>query len=63
MGVREAAVLVLKEAGVPLHAREIAKRILAKRLWKAAGKTPHQTVAARLYADIKRDDGNSPSVP
>ncbi|HWP38181.1 MAG TPA: HTH domain-containing protein [Gemmatimonadales bacterium] len=62
MSVREAAALVLKEAGSPLHAREIAKRILAKKLWKTAGRTPHQTVAARLYMDIKRNAGSSPFV-
>jgi len=62
MGVREAAALVLKEVGSPLHAREIAKRILAKKLWKSTGKTPHQTVAARLYMDIKQNGGSSPFV-
>jgi len=62
MNVREAAALVLKEAGSPLHAREIAKRILARNLWKTAGKTPHQTVAARLYMDIKQNGGRSPFV-
>ncbi len=62
MNVREAAVLVLKEADAPLHAREIAKRVSAKKLWKTAGKTPHQTVSARLYADIKKNGGASPFV-
>lgn len=62
MNVQEAAVKVLEEAGSPLHAREIAKRILAKKLWKTEGKTPHQTVAARLYMDIKQNGGSSPFV-
>jgi hypothetical protein len=34
MSVQEAAVKVLEEAGSSLHARESAKRILAKKLWK-----------------------------
>jgi restriction system protein len=62
MNIGEAAALVLKEAGSPLHAREIAKRILARNLWKTAGKTSHQTVAARLYMDIKQNGGSSPFV-
>jgi len=55
MNVREAAVQILKDAGEPLHVKEITKHILEKKLWKTAGKTPHQTVAARLYADIKKN--------
>ena len=62
MNVQEAAVKVLTEAGEPLHARELTKRILAAKLWKTAGKTPHQTVSARLYADIKKNADASPFV-
>ena len=53
MNVKSAAIQVLKEAGEPLHAREIAKKILAEGLWESAGKTPDATISARLYSDIK----------
>ena len=53
MNVKSAAIQVLKEAGEPLHAREIAKKIHAEGLWESAGKTPDATVSARLYSDIK----------
>ncbi len=62
MNVRDAAILVLQEAGEPLHAKEITKRILAKKLWKPGGKTPHATVSARLYADIKKNGDASPFI-
>jgi len=55
MNVRDAVIMVLREAKEPLHAKEIAKRILARKLWKTDGKTPHATVAACLYADIKKN--------
>jgi len=32
---------------------------LARKLWKTGGKTPHQTVSARLYADIKKNGNTS----
>lgn len=54
MNVKEAALQILKEAGEPLHAMEITKRALAQKLWHTDGKTPHATLAARLYTDIKR---------
>jgi hypothetical protein len=38
MSAREAAIQVLSEAGEPLHAKEITKRILANRLWSTNGK-------------------------
>lgn len=62
MTVRDAAIRVLKEAGTALHAHEIAKRMLAGKLWATKGKTPHQTVAACLYLDIKRNAEASPFV-
>jgi restriction system protein len=45
---------VLEEAGEPLHTDEITKRLLEKELWETQGKTPSATVAARLYADVKK---------
>jgi len=62
MSVRDAAIRVLQEAGGPLHAKEIAKRLLAKKLWQTSGKTPAATVAARLYMDIKKNGDKSPFV-
>ena len=49
----DAAYIVLVEAGEPLHPREIARRMLERGLWQTAGKTPHETVKARLASDIE----------
>ena len=46
MSAREAAIQVLSDAGEPLHAEEIAKRILENRLWVTSGKTPSATIEA-----------------
>ena len=54
MNVKQAAIQVLRDADEPLTAQEIADRILAGGLWQTRGKTPHATVAAQLYTDIKR---------
>ncbi len=62
MGVREAVLKVLQETGHPLHVKTITERILDKGLWQSNGKTPHATVAARLYADIKKNGDDSPFV-
>ena len=47
MNVQDAAIQILKEAGKPLHAKEIAERIIEAGLWVAKGKTPEATVSAR----------------
>ncbi len=39
MSVLDAAIQVLKEAGKPLHAKEIAERIMEAGLWSSDGKT------------------------
>ncbi|MBN2642084.1 MAG: restriction endonuclease [Victivallales bacterium] len=54
MNVQDAAIQILKEAGKPLHAKEIAGRIIEAGLWSSDGKTPEATVSARLYSDIKK---------
>jgi len=59
MSVQSAAIQVLKEAGKPLHANEIAKLIIEAGLWKSDGKTPEATVSARLYSDIKSNGDKS----
>ena len=40
MNVQDAAIQILKNAGKPLHAKEIAERIIEAGLWIAKGKTP-----------------------
>ena len=60
MNVRDAAILALKEADRPLHAKEITERILSMGLWKTSGKTPVATVSAKLYSNIKRNGEVSP---
>lgn len=62
MTVKQAAIEVLKKAGQALTAQEISDRILADGLWQTSGKTPHSTVAAQLYSDIKKHGDASPFV-
>ena len=59
MTVLEAIEAVLAGEGAPLHYREITKRVLAKGLWKTAGKTPEATVNARLVVEINQHGKNS----
>ena len=59
MNVQDAAIQILKEAGKPLHAKEIAERIIEAGLWSSDGKTPEATVSARLYSDIKKHGDQS----
>lgn len=54
MTVKDAAKLVLMQAGKPLHTNEITERIIESGLWSSKGKTPVDTVSARLYTDIKK---------
>lgn len=62
MGVKDAIITVLEEAGDALHTQEITDRILSKGLWKTSGKTPAATVSARLYSDIKKMGEDSPFI-
>ncbi len=59
MNVQDAAMEILKGAGKPLHAKEIAERIIAAGLWQSEGKTPGASVSARLYTDIKNNGNKS----
>ena len=59
MTVQDAAIQILLSAGKPLHASEIAKRIIDGGLWKSEGKTPAATIGARLYSDIKKNADKS----
>lgn len=62
LNVQDAALEILKGAGRPLHAKEIAEQIMAAGLWQSDGKTPDATVSARLYSDIKNNGDKSPFV-
>lgn len=46
-----ASEVVLDQAGVPLHYKEITKRIIHQELWRTVGKTPDETVNARISED------------
>ena len=54
MNALDAAAMVLKEAHTPLHYREVTERMLARGLWTTAGKTPWDTVNARIAVDIRK---------
>jgi hypothetical protein len=54
-----AAMSVIREAGIPLTATEIAKRILDQDLVATKGKTPELTIAARIYSDLKQKGTSS----
>ena len=62
MSVKQAAIQVLRGADGALSAQEISDRILAAGIWQTSGKTPHSTVAAQLYTDIKKYGNASPFV-
>ena len=51
--VIEAAAEVLREAGRPLHAHEIAQAILSSGIARLSGPTPWKTVTSRLSMDIR----------
>ena len=59
MNIQDAAAQVLKDAGKPLHAKEIVKRIIEAGLWKTKSKTPVATVSARLYSEINKRGNQS----
>lgn len=44
---------ILKEAGRPLHSKEITKAALGRGWLKTAGRTPEATMNAQLLMDIK----------
>jgi restriction system protein len=55
----DAAEKVLQEAGQPLHYKDITDRIISQNYWQTEGKTPDQTVNARICVDIKKKGDNS----
>jgi len=50
----DAAYEVLREAGVPLHVRDLTERMVASGRWVTQGLTPHDTVSAILGTEIVR---------
>ncbi len=50
---KQVAIDVLRQAGGPLHAKEIAKRVLDSGRARLTGKTPEQTITAMLAVGSK----------
>lgn len=46
MNVQDAAIQILKDAGKPLHAKEIAERIMEAGLWSSDRKNVRELEAA-----------------
>lgn len=59
MTAKEAARVMLEEAGEPLHYDELTERILAAGEWETEGKTPSATVSAQIARDISRKEDDS----
>jgi restriction system protein len=57
-----AALQILTEAGRPLHYREITKIALERGLIETTGRTPEETLNARLAVDLKQRGAASPVV-
>src|SRR5579872_3716899 len=58
----EAAAEVLRQAGKPLHYKEITELAITKNLLSHVGKTPEVTMSHRLTSAIKKDDKDVPIV-
>jgi restriction endonuclease Mrr len=58
----EAAAEVLRQAGKPLHYKEITELAIAKNLLSHVGKTPEVTMSHRLTSAIKKDGKDVPIV-
>lgn len=58
MNAIDAAFEVLRDAGKPMKCREITDLILTQKLWQTKGKTPWNTVNAKLAVDV-RDQGSA----
>lgn len=59
MKLIDAIIKILAEAQAPLHIQEITKRLLNDGLWQTSGKTPADTVGAKIYTHIKKNGENS----
>lgn len=54
-----AAEAILRDAGSPLHYRDITQQALTRRLWSSDSKTPEATMNARLAVDIQERGADS----
>ena len=54
MSLLDAAYEVLKKSGSPMSPADIVRLVLESGMWTTKGKTPEQTLGARLYVDIKK---------
>lgn len=59
MNVLQKAEIVLREAGMPLHYKEITQHMIERGLWHTDGKTPDATVNAKIAVDIKQKGADS----
>jgi hypothetical protein len=59
MSFRDASLQMLQDAGSPLSASELAKRVIDQGLVVTTGKTPDRTIAAMIYNEIR----HKPSCP
>ena len=59
MNVLQAAEIALKEAGTPLHYKEITRRMIDHGLWQTGGETPDATVNSKIAVDIKQNGTHS----
>lgn len=60
MSMKQAAQLMIQEAGEPLHYRDITERALKRGLIAPTGKTPAASMNALITVDIKQNGANSP---
>lgn len=59
MDVLEAAEVVLRDEGGPLHYRDLLEKIFKRRLWTSEGQTPEATLNSRLSRDIQEGGTDS----
>ena len=57
-----AVVQVLRDAGEPLHYREIAKRALRGGIWKTSAKVPSDVVKRTLNSNLQKNGNRSPVI-
>jgi len=55
----DAAAQVLADASKPLNTKEMVDRMLAKGIWKTAGRTPSATIYSALLRHIQKNGTNS----
>lgn len=53
MTALDAAYRILQATGKPMHYQKITEQVLAEKLWTTKGKTPWETINARISSDIK----------